>query len=107
MGTFCLIGMISLQLTIQNGELKARIMLRTIPADGATTPAAALKSHWNLFDIKSACLAYLNTTTIYAGAFVFKLSNDYGAAIIIGYDGTTVKPTYLRLNNGNWTETSL
>ena len=90
-----------------NGELKARIMLRTIPADGATTPAAALKSHWNLFDIKSACLAYLNTTTIYAGAFVFKLSNDYGAAIIIGYDGTTVKPTYLRLNNGNWTETSL
>lgn len=90
-----------------NGELKARIMLRTIPADGATTPAAALKSHWNLFDIKSACLAYLNTTTIHAGAFVFKLSNDYGAAIIIGYDGTTVKPTYLRLNNGNWTETSL
>ena len=76
---------------------------KTIPADGSESPADTIRNHWNLFADREVCLAFLNTVTTYSAAIVYRLSSAYGAAMVIGYDGNTVSPVYMRLDNGAWT----
>lgn len=97
MGTFCLIGMISLQLTIQNGELCYRFT-----SNVSESPMDTLKKNWSALPELKTSIGTVANINFAAGFIVYKHSANYGAVYMFSYSDAYPVPMFARLVNGTW-----
>lgn len=99
MGTFCLIGMISLQLTIQNGELNYRFTDGTMDS-----PLEVFKRNWSALPNLKTITGTVANGNYAAGFLAYKHTTDYGSVFMISYSNSFPTPLFSRLVNGTWVD---